>query len=68
MNSLKMGIKIESEHKHTYNLIKKYVKKHGKMPPKRTVFADIAKDHIKELGRQYYPNLVRMETRLKRKR
>lgn len=65
--SLRAGIKIESEHNKTYIMMSQYVKKYGKMPPKKAVFGSIAKDHIKELGNGYYPNLILMERKLKRR-
>ena len=53
---LKMGIKIEREHKDTYNFIKEYFKKHKKMPTQKEVFTKIAKDHIEE-KKDYYTKL-----------
>lgn len=49
-------INIEMEHAHNF--------------PKnmqRKIAEEIACDHVKELGPEYYPNLIRMEKRLKRK-
>jgi len=54
MNSqLKQGMKIESEHKGTYNYIKNYYKKHNKFPAFTNVTKKIAGDHIKE-KKNYY--------------
>ena len=53
IKQLKMGIKVESEHKDTYNFIKDYFKKHKKMPTQKQVFTKIAKDHIEEDPKYY---------------
>ena len=66
-NSLRLGTKIESEHKSTYSKLSRYVKKHKSLPPKKIFYRDIAKDHIKELGKKYYPTLIKMERGLKKK-
>lgn len=52
-NQLKLGIKIESEHKDTYNFIKDFNKKYKRFPTQKEVFASIAKDHLKEDSRYY---------------
>ena len=52
-NQLKQGMKIESEHKATYNFIKNYFKKHKRVPPFEVVTKHIAKDHLKE-RKDYY--------------
>jgi sulfur relay (sulfurtransferase) DsrC/TusE family protein len=54
--ALKQGIKIESEHKHTVNFLKKYVKKHKKLPPNKKIYASIAADHYSE-HKDYYIRL-----------
>jgi sulfur relay (sulfurtransferase) DsrC/TusE family protein len=57
MNSqLKMGIKVEQEHKPTYNYIKNYYKKYGKMPSQREVFTHISQNHLAE-DKHYYSKL-----------
>lgn len=53
---LKVGIQIESEHRHTYDLIKAFVEKHHKMPPREMMYTDIAKDHLQE-NKNYYKRL-----------
>lgn len=53
---LRMGIKVEGEHARTYKFISKYVKQHKRMPPKKLVFINIAKDHLKE-NKKYYSKL-----------
>ena len=50
---LKMGIKIESEHKDTYDFIKQFYKKHKRFPTQKEVYKKIAKDHIKEDPKYY---------------
>ena len=62
MKSLKWeiteGIKIESEHTPTYNYLKAYEKKFGKLPPKKDFFKAIAQNHIDE-DKNYYQKLMR---------
>ena len=53
---LSMGMKIEAEHSGTLKYIKRYYKKHGKMPPQKDIFRHIARDHLKE-DRKYYSKL-----------
>lgn len=50
---LRMGIKVESEHRKTIRYIEGYVKKHHKMPARKNIFANIAADHLKEDPRYY---------------
>jgi len=52
-NQQKMGIKIESEHKHTVNFLKKYVKKYKKLPPNKKIYASISGDHLREHSNYY---------------
>ena len=62
--SIRLGTKIEAEHKKTYMAMKK---SKGKLSFKK--FKELtAKDHIKELGNRYYPELIKMEKRIKRKK
>jgi len=58
VSNIKMGTKVESEHRGTYNFIKKVVAKTGKMPPAKAVFKSIAKEHNSE-NKRYYPKLKR---------
>lgn len=55
-NQLRMGVKIESEHKKTVRFIKTYVEKHKKFPSNKQIFGSIAKDHLKE-HKNYYTKL-----------
>jgi len=52
-NQLKMGIKVEQEHKPTYNFIKNYYKKFGRMPSQQEVFKHIAQNHLSETPTYY---------------
>jgi sulfur relay (sulfurtransferase) DsrC/TusE family protein len=66
INELRTGIKIESEHQHTVNFIRKYAKKHkGRIPPNRLVYKNIAQDHLREFPKVYYTELSKMERKLK---
>lgn len=53
---LRIGVKVEGEHARTYRFISKYVKAHNKMPSKKVVFTNIAKDHLRE-NKAYYTKL-----------
>ena len=53
---LKMGVKVESEHKGTLKFIKSYYKKNKQFPSPNTIYASIAKDHLKE-DKRYYTKL-----------
>ena len=59
-NQLRMGIKVEQEHKPTYNYIKNYLKKNGKLPSQKEVFTHIAQNHLSE-HRNYYTVLNRVK-------
>jgi len=59
-SQLEIGTRIESEHKDTFKFIKDYYKKHGKYPPEKEVYSQIAKDHISEF-KDYYTRLIAME-------
>jgi sulfur relay (sulfurtransferase) DsrC/TusE family protein len=50
------GIKVEGEHAKTVKFISNYYKKYKSIPPKRLIFASIAKDHLKE-DKRYYSKL-----------
>lgn len=58
--NLERGIEVEQEHEDTYEMLKKYVEKKGKLPPKKKFFKSIAKDHLKE-SHHYYDFLDTME-------
>ena len=60
-------IKIESEHKLSYEKLKRYFKKYKRMPPKSRFYGMIATDHLKEYGKKYYKELIKMEKKLKKK-
>lgn len=64
-SQLKLGIKIESEHKKTYNKIKAYYESRGEMPPPEMVYQWIAEDHLDEF-KTYYTALQAMEEELKK--
>ena len=55
---LNQGVKIEQEHKSTYDLIKRYFIENKTMPPENTFYLSIAKDHIKEHP-DYYSRLAK---------
>lgn len=57
MKQLDIGIKIEAEHTPTYNYIRQFEKKHGRLPSKREFFKKIAQNHIAE-DKNYYKKLV----------
>ena len=45
---LRMGIKVEAEHKGTYKFIKDFYKKNKRFPTQNEVYKKIAKDHLEE--------------------
>jgi sulfur relay (sulfurtransferase) DsrC/TusE family protein len=55
-NQLRMGLKVEKEHKKTIGFIKSYVKKNKTFPTNKIIFQSIAKDHLKE-DKRYYSKL-----------
>jgi hypothetical protein len=55
MSQLSMGMKVETEHRHTVDWLKKMCKK-GKCPSDKEVFKHISKDHIAE-HKDYYTKL-----------
>lgn len=62
-SELKMGIKVENEHRDVYDYFKKYLKDHCKMDMPITedeFYALIAKAHLREL-KDYYTKLNAME-------
>jgi len=52
---LESGAEIQSEHKPTYDLIKKYFDENGELPPKDYVYKSIASDHEEEIEDYYNP-------------
>jgi sulfur relay (sulfurtransferase) DsrC/TusE family protein len=56
MNQIKYGIKVEMEHKPTFNFIKKYVKKHGQMPSDTMMAKKIVQNHLAE-DKNYYKKI-----------
>ncbi len=54
------GIKVEMEHKKTFEFIKNYYKKKGKMPSNITIAGKIYSDHIKE-NPNYYKIVKKMK-------
>lgn len=63
---LKIGTRIEMEHKPTFNFIKNYKQKTGRFPSNQMIATKIAENHLKEFP-NYYPALVKMEHRLKKR-
>jgi sulfur relay (sulfurtransferase) DsrC/TusE family protein len=55
-NQLRMGIKVESEHKKTISFIKNFHKKYHKFPSNNQIFKKISSDHILE-DKKYYTKL-----------
>ena len=55
-HQLKVGAKIESEHKDVIRILKRYIKKHHKLPSNAFIFRGIARSHLKE-DRNYYTKL-----------
>lgn len=50
---LKMGVRVEAEHKKTIRFIKSYYNKHKKFPAPKQIFKSIASDHLKEDPKYY---------------
>jgi len=59
-NQLKIGIKVEGEHKGTIRFIENYYRKHNKYPTSYTIQEHIAREHLKE-NPMYYTKLRRMK-------
>ena len=53
---LAKGILVENEHKPTFEFIKGFVAKHGKMPSAKSVYKHIALDHLRGEDPHYYSN------------
>lgn len=60
MKGMRIGTRIESEHKGTYNKLQMYVRKHGHLPPKKEFYSSIAGEHIREY-KNYYQKLPSFE-------
>ena len=67
-NQLKIGIRVESEHKKTVRFIRGYVQKNKKFPSNKQIYTSIAKDHLKEFPKIYYTELNKMEKKIRRKK
>ena len=50
------GLKVEREHRHTYEWLSQYVKEKGKLPEDTQFFLHIVKDHLTE-NPDYYKKL-----------
>jgi sulfur relay (sulfurtransferase) DsrC/TusE family protein len=59
-NQLRLGIKIEGEHKPTYNYLKDYVTKHKHLPPQKLFYKQIAQNHLAE-NKNYYNKLIKVK-------
>jgi len=57
MKELATGIKIESEHSPTYDYLKAYLYRRGKLPSKKDFFKAIAQNHLDE-DKNYYKKLA----------
>ena len=53
---LKIGTRIEMEHKPTFNFIKNYKQKTGRFPSNQIIATNIAKNHLAE-RKDYYIRL-----------
>lgn len=61
----KKGIKVESEHKKTYNFLRNYCQRNRGLPRRKIFYGSIARDHLEEFD-NYYSELDKMEKKLKR--
>lgn len=52
-NQLRIGTKIEAEHRGTVRFIKRYLRKYRRLPPNRKIFSNIAREHLREDKRYY---------------
>lgn len=50
---LRMGARIEREHRATVNYLSRYVRKRGKLPPRGAIYRRIAANHLGEHGTYY---------------
>jgi hypothetical protein len=57
---MKMGVKVEAEHKPTIEWLKKYYQEHNEWPPDEDVYEHISSDHLLE-NEKYYTYLAKME-------
>jgi hypothetical protein len=60
MKQKSYGIKVEMEHKKTFDFIKKQFNKTGKMPSNVSIASKIAQDHLKE-NPNYYKIVKKMK-------
>lgn len=60
MKQKSYGVKVELEHKKTFDFIKKYYNKKGKMPSNTMIASKIASDHLKE-NPNYYKIVKKMK-------
>ena len=59
MDQLKAGIKVEHEHKPTYDWLLKYLVENEEFPPLEDFAKHISQDHLKEKGHEnYYTTLI----------
>lgn len=59
MTQMEIGIKVEHEHKPTYEWLMKYIMDNEDFPPLEEFAQHIATDHLKEKGHEdYYTVLV----------
>ena len=62
-SQLKQGTRVEAEHKDVLNWVEKWVKKNDDKPlPRRKIYQQIAKTHLKE-DPNYYKKLKKMEAK-----
>lgn len=52
-SQLRMGIKVEAEHKPTVAYIRNYLKRNRKLPDNRLIYKHIALNHLKENPKYY---------------
>lgn len=57
-NQLKIGIRVEAEHKPTYRFLKTYIKKYDRLPSQKVFYKHIAQNHLTE-NKKYYTKLIR---------
>ncbi len=59
---LKIGTRVESEHKDVVTWLNRYISKHNNMPKRNLIYRHIAMTHLKE-DPNYYKKLKKMEKR-----
>jgi len=55
---MKMGVKVEREHKDTVEFIRKFFKKNKRLPTNNEIYKSIAVDHLEE-DPNYYTKLMK---------